>query len=301
MWNIILAPVSLNIRVEPANELSGPTNLGYSVRYVICGITLSVWVWQAWTTANSNNLMTPAWCCPFCFKHALPFHDCSSITNNSSSLSLPTPSPNPPQCHRQHQNELSKNLTILYTNCHILLPKLDFLRAEALSSRPHVIVLTETWIDLSISNHEIFVPGYSPICRYRSCHGGGILLYISESLIINSTNINKTSELLLLTLDSSMGLSWLVYTIAPHPHNLPHSLILSLPWRALHLPSWKILSYLETSILTYFNLILPLPLNLPTLPHHSIYPKLLIPPLGKQTIHLLIMCIHRTLDSSWFL
>ena len=140
--------------------------------------------------------MTPAWCCPFCFKHALPFHDCSSITNNSSSLSLPTPSPNPPQCHRQHQNELSKNLTILYTNCHILLPKLDFLRAEALSSRPHVIVLTETWIDLSISNHEIFIPGYSPIHRDRSCHGGGILLYISESLIINSTNITKTSELL---------------------------------------------------------------------------------------------------------
>ena len=45
-------------------------------------------------------------------------------------------------------------------------------------------------------NHEIFIPGYSPIRRDRSHHGGGILLYISESLIINSTNINKTSELL---------------------------------------------------------------------------------------------------------
>ena len=71
-----------------------------------------------------------------------------------------------------------------------------FLKAEALSSHSHVIALTETWIDSSISNHEIFIPGYSPIHRDRSRHGGGILLYISESLIINSTNINKTSELL---------------------------------------------------------------------------------------------------------
>ena len=240
--------------------------------------------------------MTPAWCCPFCFKHALPFHDCSSITNNSSSLSLPTPSPNPPQCHRQHQNELSKNLTILYTNCHILLPKLDFLRAEALSSRPHVIVLTETWIDLSISNHEIFIPGYSPICRDRSCHGGGILLYISESLIINSTNINKTSELLFADLRLKHG-SVMIGLYYRHPSSQSSALSdLESALESTPPAFMKNLSYLETSILTYFNLILPLPLNLPTLPHHSIYPKLLIPPLGKQTIHLLIMCIHRTLD-----
>ena len=140
------------------------------------------------------------WCCPLCFKQALPFHNCSSISNNSSSLSLSTPPPHPPQCHRQHQNESLKNLPILYTNCRSLLPKLDSLRAEALSSRPHVIALTETWIDSSISNHEIFIPGYSSIRRDRSRHGGGILLYITESITINSTNTNETSELLFVDL-----------------------------------------------------------------------------------------------------
>ena len=74
-----------------------------------------------------------------------------------------------------------------------------------MSSRPHVIALTETWIDSSISNHEIFIPEYSPIRRDRSRHGGGILLYISESLIINSTNINKTSELLFADLKLKHG------------------------------------------------------------------------------------------------
>ena len=35
------------------------------------------------------------WCCPLCFKQAFPFHNCSSISNNSSCFSplphLPTP------------------------------------------------------------------------------------------------------------------------------------------------------------------------------------------------------------------
>ena len=148
----------------------------------------------------------------------------------------------------QDQNESLKNLSILYTNCRSLLPKLDFLRAEALSSRSHVIALTETWIDSSISDHEIFIPGYSSVRRDRSRHGGGILLYITESLPLILLISMKTLNSCLTTLDSSMVLSWLVYTIVPHRHNPPHSLILRLLWRVFHLPLWKTLSLLVTLI-----------------------------------------------------
>ena len=130
----------------------------------------------------------------------------SHSTTAPQSLTIPAPSapptspPHSPQCHRQHQNESLKNFSILYTNCRSLLPKLDSLRVEALSSRPHVIALTETWIDSSISDHEIFIPGYSSVRKDRSRHGRGILLYITESITINSININETSELLFVDL-----------------------------------------------------------------------------------------------------
>ena len=96
-----------------------------------------------------------SWCCPACLKEALPFHDCSAI---SLDLGPDPPAETPQPVH----NSTSCNFcSIYYSNCRSLLPKLDQLRAQALSSNPGIIALVETWLDSSISNQEIFIPGYS--------------------------------------------------------------------------------------------------------------------------------------------
>ena len=70
----------------------------------------------------------------------------------------------------------------MYCNCRSLTPKLNALRVQAAASSPDIIVLTETWLDPSISSSEIFIPGYTSIHRDRNRCGGGILLYLKDSV-----------------------------------------------------------------------------------------------------------------------
>ena len=120
------------------------------------------------------------WCCPTCLKEAFPFHNCSDISfdlphpnplSPPDPQSPPAPPPAPPAT--PHPNQLC---SIFYLNCRSLLPKLDALRVQAMSSNPSIIALVETWLDTSISSQEFSIPGYSCILRDRHRHGGGILL-----------------------------------------------------------------------------------------------------------------------------
>ena len=60
------------------------------------------------------------WCCRRCLKEALPFFDVSS-SDSLFDVSAPT------------------SLTVMYTNCRSLLPKLDHLRLLASTHAPHVM------------------------------------------------------------------------------------------------------------------------------------------------------------------
>ena len=81
-----------------------------------------------------------SWCCKKCVTEALPLHDVSdtdsifdapadSIVNTSQDGSLTPTSANSHKENRQQQSPSPpKSLSILYTNCRSLLPKLDYLR-----------------------------------------------------------------------------------------------------------------------------------------------------------------------------
>ena len=59
-----------------------------------------------------------------------------------------------------------------------------------LSTRPMVIVVTETWLkDTNVNLYNI--PGYNKICANRPTTGGGIILYYSQ--IFTGANIAKLS------------------------------------------------------------------------------------------------------------
>ena len=91
--------------------------------------------------------------------------------------------------------------SILYSNCHSLLPKLDSLRVHATTSSPDIIALTETWLDHSISNSELLIPGYVIVRKDRNYHGGGVLAYIKDSIVIMNSAAHNILELLNIKLE----------------------------------------------------------------------------------------------------
>ena len=79
----------------------------------------------------------------------------------------------------------SDQLSILHVNVNSILVQPKLLELSALTNEYHfdVIGLCETWLDDSIPNDRLLIPGYSePLRKDRNRRGGGVLLYFSESL-----------------------------------------------------------------------------------------------------------------------
>ena len=74
-------------------------------------------------------------------------------------------------------------LNILYYNARSLLPKMDELRVLVDTQQPHIVSIVETWLSSEISDNEIFLQGYQVLRLDRNRHGGGILMFIHESLV----------------------------------------------------------------------------------------------------------------------
>jgi len=47
---------------------------------------------------------------------------------------------------------------------------------------PDVVCLVETWLCMDISDTEIYIPNYSFVRLDRNRHGGGVAMYIRNSV-----------------------------------------------------------------------------------------------------------------------
>ena len=141
-----------------------------------------------------------------CLQEALPFHNCSTISSCNSFCSLPQP-PASPQIGGMDTavSAISCQLSLLYSNCRSLVPKLDNLHAQANSLNPCITALTETWLDASISDHELCIPGYSVLCCDRNRWGSGVLLYVRSDLPILWTSSHHSLELLFVDIRLRQG------------------------------------------------------------------------------------------------
>ena len=151
------------------------------------------------------QLSDEPWCCPPCLKEALPFHNCSTISSCNSFSSLPPPPSPHNDCSDLAVPSNPCKLSVLYSNCRSLVPKLDNLCVQANSLNPYIIALTETWLDGNISDNELCIPGYSVIHCDRNRHGGGVLLYIRSDLPTISTSPHHSLELLLVDIRLCQG------------------------------------------------------------------------------------------------
>ena len=62
--------------------------------------------------------------------------------------------------------------------------------------KPAVFMLCETWLDSSIGDSEIDIPGYHVIRNDRNRNGGGVLIYIRSDIVFNLRTdlINESLE-----------------------------------------------------------------------------------------------------------
>ena len=77
------------------------------------------------------------------------------------------------------------NVTILYYNARSLYPKLDQLKVECLVHNPHVVCITETWLDSTITDSELYIPEFDIVRLDRNRHGGGVIIYFRSTFICN--------------------------------------------------------------------------------------------------------------------
>ena len=80
---------------------------------------------------------------------------------------------------------LSKGLHLLHSNVRSLIPKIPEVQILLTRTKTAIFAATETWLDASVSEAEIPVPGYSVIRQDRNRNGGGVAIYIRNDIAFN--------------------------------------------------------------------------------------------------------------------
>ena len=75
-----------------------------------------------------------------------------------------------------------KGLKVCHLNVQSLPSCIDELKLWLKDNHFHIITLSETWIDDTISDDEINISGFSIERRDRNRHGGGIAVYVNEGI-----------------------------------------------------------------------------------------------------------------------
>ena len=152
------------------------------------------------------------WICPTCYCSFLPFANCSTISIASScDCSVESA----PGASTAPSPSLHPGLGLYYCNSRSLLPKMDDDRAAVALSRFDILAFTETWFDMGTRPCEISIPSYTLLRRDRIGRGGGVCLFIHDSLQVVSQSVNQSSELLSATVRTSQGLLLVVVYYRP--------------------------------------------------------------------------------------
>ncbi len=90
---------------------------------------------------------------------------------------------------------------------------MDDLKSNFSLYKPDILCVVETWLDDSIDDSEISIPGYHSLRLDRNRHGGGIAIYISElfsfSIISKGPNSLEFLSVCVNLVSSNVGLSLL--------------------------------------------------------------------------------------------
>ena len=150
--------------------------------HVRCAPLISLELYNACVSSGDEIQFS----CDACSWKRLPFHDVDGeeeVENGADPAAAPTPGnvslPSLPDIL------LRKGLHILHANTHSLLPKLPEVRLLLTRIRASIFAATETWLDSSIGDGELEVPGFNILRRDRNRTGGGVALFIRSDIAFN--------------------------------------------------------------------------------------------------------------------
>ena len=83
-----------------------------------------------------------------------------------------------------------RGLHFVHLNARSILPKMEELDILALSTKAAIIAVTETWLDNTICDNDVCIPGYSIQRKDRNREGGGVCIFIR-----NNINFNRRSDI----------------------------------------------------------------------------------------------------------
>lgn len=80
---------------------------------------------------------------------------------------------------------MQKGLSFVHANMRSLIPKLPEVRILLSRTKTAVFAASETWLDASVKDAEVNIPGFNVIRHDRNRNGGGVALYIRDSIAFN--------------------------------------------------------------------------------------------------------------------
>ena len=81
-----------------------------------------------------------------------------------------------------HNNKHERGFKIAHLNIRSLIAHIEEFRIYIKTRNFDIISINETMLDYTISDHEISVPGYDFVRNDRHRNGGGVVLYIRNSI-----------------------------------------------------------------------------------------------------------------------
>ena len=75
-----------------------------------------------------------------------------------------------------------RQLSVIHVNARSLLRHHDDVTTLLMTKRPHILALSETWLDSSVANQQIHFPGYCLFRSDRNRYGVGVTIYCVENL-----------------------------------------------------------------------------------------------------------------------
>ena len=113
-------------------------------------------------------------------------------------------------------------LTIYYQNVRDLKSKTSDFFLSVTMHNFDIIALTETWLDDSVHNAELFDNRYTVLRRDRGSRGGGVLIAVRDALVRSCCRIavlEVDGEHVWLRLESG-GMVLFIFLHRPHPFRL---------------------------------------------------------------------------------
>ena len=125
-------------------------------------------------------------------------HDISDVSHNGTLNNHQT-------THLNNNN----NLSVLYFIARSIKNKIAEFQALVDIEKPHIIAITESWLDDSFNDGEVFPTEYSVFRNDRNTHGGGVALGIRSTLnpVLKSDFLSNDIEIVWAEFDSNQGKS----------------------------------------------------------------------------------------------